>query len=178
MKKQLEDRTNILKAELEENKRATDEAIENQDQEKLNKLFKEYDKIFNNLLMAQQEQVLSKNKKELEDMEKAKIFKGIKVRLWNGAIKNVPYTSMEAYEKFTEDTYQHELVNKENELYLCGILNLENNLDGLHRFREGLLKEKGYNTLLNKEEIEKELEKGYIVAIKGLGEIDNIQDIK
>lgn len=61
MKKQLEDRTNILKAELEENKRAADEAIENQDQEKLNKLFKEYDKIFNNLLIAQQKLIIGGN---------------------------------------------------------------------------------------------------------------------
>ena len=49
-----------LKKQLDENKKATDKAIDNKDQNTLYRLFTEYDKIFKSLLLAQQKQILGR----------------------------------------------------------------------------------------------------------------------
>lgn len=111
-------------------------------------------------------------------MGKAKVYNGIKIKLWNGILKNVPYNNFNFYLKVTEDTYGHEFVNSEDELFLCGIFQVDNNLNDLYSFREKIKEGKGYTTLLNRKEVEKELLKdGRIVAIKGIGEINSINEI-
>lgn len=122
-----------------------------------------------------QEEILKKG--TLEENEKVKVYKGIKIKNYHGIIENVPYTSFEAYKKFTQDTYKHEFVGKEPELFLCGLFKVDGNLSGLFNFREGLAKEKGYRNLLNREEIAEKLKENYIVAVKGLGEIETIEEL-
>lgn len=110
-------------------------------------------------------------------MDKAKIYKGIKIKRYNGAIENIPYPNFEYYKKVARDTYGCEFINKEPELFLCSLLKIDDDLSNLYAFREDLAKEKGYNTLLSRAELEEKLNEGYIVAANGLGEIKNLEEL-
>src|SRR5699024_9865207 len=108
---------------------------------------------------------------------KAKIYRGIKIKNYHGELENVPYNSFKYYEKVTEDTLGHEFVGKEPELFLCGLFKVEGDLNRLYKFRESLSQEKGYKHLLNRSEVNEKLKSKYIVAVKGIGEIENIEEL-
>lgn len=129
-------------------------------------------------------------------MKKAKTVKGIRVKFNTGdeyidsKHENVPYTSKEELTKNLlgkhlltaekEDIANIEVIAKDLILYevvSCQPTNLEPNRAA--EFRKNIGKPNFYKNsrYLTKKEIEQDLKNGYCIAVKGLGEIDSVEEL-
>ncbi len=129
-------------------------------------------------------------------MKKAKIVKGIRVKFNTGdnyieaRHENFPYVSKEELMKKQlgihpllaekEDVTDIEIIAKDLILYevvSCQSTNLEPNRAA--EFRKNIGKPNFYKNsrYLTKKEIEQDLKNGYCIAVKGLGEINSIEEV-
>lgn len=110
-------------------------------------------------------------------MSNLKIIRGIKIKNYYGELENVPYPNFNYYLKVTRDTLNHEYVCDEPQLFQVALFKNNGILSDLFEFRKRLSQGKSYKYLFNKEEISKYLDGSYIVSIKGIGEIENINEL-
>ena len=129
-------------------------------------------------------------------MKKAKIFKGMKIKInfnlgeeyEDLGILNIPLTDLK---KWYEDNKDHhsllwdvkleDIKILENNLQLYEVVSCkpEGDVNILMNFRVNLKSPNCYNNsrYLTKEEIAEEIENGYVIAVRGLKEIDSVEEL-
>lgn len=127
-------------------------------------------------------------------MGKAKIFKGMKIKIKLGIedledkIMNIPYNSLDEFYEDNKyihplllDTAKKDIEILEENLNLFEVVSCkpDGDINILLNFRKSL---KGSNCYRNSrfltlEEIDKSIKSGYVIAVKGLKEIDSIEEL-
>ena len=113
-------------------------------------------------------------------MKKAQA-KGMKVRFKNGVVQYIPFETLESYQKYHEELLFlvggndiDEILEKDVELFEVVCLKPGSPFRELFSNDIDMSPDKRY---LPKKEIERKLESGHHVIVRGLGEISNIEEL-
>lgn len=115
-------------------------------------------------------------------MKKAQAIKGMKVRFKNGVVQYIPFETLESYQKYHEELLFsaggndiEEILEKDVELFEVVCLKQGSPFQHLFSNDMDMSPDK---RCLPKKELEKKLENGYHVIVRGLGEISNIEELR